>query len=48
MTNLQGTVAVVTGGGRGIGREIALHEGRGGAKGRFSREPHAKLRRRRA
>ncbi|SHE82708.1 NADP-dependent 3-hydroxy acid dehydrogenase YdfG [Kaistia soli DSM 19436] len=32
MTNLQGTVAVVTGGGRGIGREIALHQSRGGAK----------------
>ncbi|HWJ75535.1 MAG TPA: SDR family NAD(P)-dependent oxidoreductase [Kaistia sp.] len=32
MTNLQGTVAVVTGGGRGIGREIALHQARGGAK----------------
>ncbi len=32
MTHLQGTIAVVTGGGRGIGREIALHQARGGAK----------------
>ncbi len=32
MTTLRGTVAVVTGGGRGIGREIALHQARGGAK----------------
>src|SRR5260370_38481305 len=32
MTHLNGTVAVVTGAGRGIGREIALHRARGGAK----------------
>src|ERR1700736_3018041 len=32
MTKLNGTVAVVTGGGRGIGREIALHQAQGGAK----------------
>lgn len=32
MTGLQDSVAVVTGGGRGIGREIALHQARAGAK----------------
>ncbi len=32
MTRLEGTVAVVTGAGRGIGREIALHQAREGAK----------------
>ncbi len=32
MTGLEGTIAVVTGGGRGIGREIALHQARGGAR----------------
>src|SRR5215471_4072050 len=32
MTNLNGTVAVVTGAGRGIGREIALHQANAGAK----------------
>jgi NAD(P)-dependent dehydrogenase (short-subunit alcohol dehydrogenase family) len=32
MTELNGTVAVVTGGGRGIGREIALRQAQGGAK----------------
>lgn len=32
MTRLAGTVAVVTGAGRGIGREIALHQARAGAK----------------
>jgi NAD(P)-dependent dehydrogenase (short-subunit alcohol dehydrogenase family) len=32
MTDLKGTVAVVTGAGRGIGREIALHQARSGAK----------------
>jgi len=32
MTDLNGTVAVVTGAGRGIGREIALHQARSGAK----------------
>ena len=32
MANLNGTVAVVTGAGRGIGREIALHQARSGAK----------------
>lgn len=32
MTELNGTVAVVTGAGRGIGREIALHQARGGVK----------------
>ena len=31
-TDLNGTVAVVTGAGRGIGREIALHQARNGAK----------------
>ncbi|AJY45272.1 SDR family NAD(P)-dependent oxidoreductase [Martelella endophytica] len=31
MADLQGTLAVVTGGGRGIGREIALHQARAGA-----------------
>ncbi|MBV8451239.1 MAG: SDR family NAD(P)-dependent oxidoreductase [Deltaproteobacteria bacterium] len=32
MTDLKSTVAVVTGAGRGIGREIALHQARNGAK----------------
>jgi NAD(P)-dependent dehydrogenase (short-subunit alcohol dehydrogenase family) len=32
MTELNGTVAVVTGAGRGIGREIALYQAQGGAK----------------
>ena len=32
MTDLNGTVSVVTGAGRGIGREIALHHARSGAK----------------
>lgn len=32
MANLEGTVAVVTGAGRGIGREIALHQARAGAR----------------
>jgi NAD(P)-dependent dehydrogenase (short-subunit alcohol dehydrogenase family) len=32
MTKLNGTVAVITGAGRGIGREIALHQAQGGAK----------------
>jgi NAD(P)-dependent dehydrogenase (short-subunit alcohol dehydrogenase family) len=32
MTELNGTVAVVTGAGRGIGREIMLHQAQGGAK----------------
>ena len=32
MTNLNGTIAVVTGAGRGIGREIALHQANAGAK----------------
>jgi NAD(P)-dependent dehydrogenase (short-subunit alcohol dehydrogenase family) len=32
MTKLNGTVAAVTGAGRGIGREIALHQAQGGAK----------------
>ena len=32
MTYLNGTVAVVTGAGRGIGREIALHQARAGAR----------------
>lgn len=32
MSKLEGTVAVVTGGGRGIGREIALHQARAGAE----------------
>ena len=32
MTELNGTLAVVTGAGRGIGREIALHQAQGGAK----------------
>lgn len=32
MTKLEGTVAIVTGAGRGIGREIALHQARAGAK----------------
>lgn len=31
MTDLAGTIAVVTGGGRGIGREIAVHQARDGA-----------------
>jgi NAD(P)-dependent dehydrogenase (short-subunit alcohol dehydrogenase family) len=32
MADLNGTVAVITGAGRGIGREIALHQARSGAK----------------
>ncbi len=32
MANLNGTVAVVTGAGRGIGHEIALHQARSGAE----------------
>jgi NAD(P)-dependent dehydrogenase (short-subunit alcohol dehydrogenase family) len=32
MADLNGTVAVVTGAGRGIGREIALHQAKAGAK----------------
>jgi NAD(P)-dependent dehydrogenase (short-subunit alcohol dehydrogenase family) len=32
MTRLNGTVSVVTGAGRGIGREIALHQARAGAR----------------
>ncbi|WP_319518829.1 SDR family oxidoreductase [uncultured Martelella sp.] len=32
MADLGGTISVVTGGGRGIGREIALHQARAGAK----------------
>jgi NADP-dependent 3-hydroxy acid dehydrogenase YdfG len=32
MAELEGTVAVVTGAGRGIGRKIARHQARGGAK----------------
>ncbi|MGF6229622.1 5,10-methylene-tetrahydrofolate dehydrogenase/methenyl tetrahydrofolate cyclohydrolase [Inquilinus ginsengisoli] len=32
MTSLNGTVSVVTGAGRGIGREIALHQARAGAR----------------
>jgi NAD(P)-dependent dehydrogenase (short-subunit alcohol dehydrogenase family) len=32
MNELNGTVAVITGAGRGIGREIALHQAQGGAK----------------
>jgi NAD(P)-dependent dehydrogenase (short-subunit alcohol dehydrogenase family) len=32
MAKLNGTVTVVTGAGRGIGREIALHQAQGGAK----------------
>ena len=32
MAELKGTVAAVTGAGRGIGREIALHQAQGGAK----------------
>jgi NAD(P)-dependent dehydrogenase (short-subunit alcohol dehydrogenase family) len=32
MGRLDGSVSVVTGAGRGIGREIALHQGRDGAK----------------
>jgi NAD(P)-dependent dehydrogenase (short-subunit alcohol dehydrogenase family) len=32
MAELNGTVAVVTGAGRGIGREIAFHQAQGGAK----------------
>ncbi|WP_202964678.1 SDR family NAD(P)-dependent oxidoreductase [Inquilinus limosus] len=41
MTHLTGTVAVVTGAGRGIGREIALHQARAGAKvAILARTPH--------
>ena len=32
MADFNGTVAVITGGGRGIGREAALKQGRSGAK----------------
>jgi len=41
MTNLNSTVAVVTGAGRGIGREIALHQARAGARvAVLARTPH--------
>jgi len=41
MTRLNGTVTVVTGAGRGIGREIALHQARAGAKvAILARTPH--------
>jgi NAD(P)-dependent dehydrogenase (short-subunit alcohol dehydrogenase family) len=48
MAELKGTVAVVTGAGRGIGREIALHQAQGGAKvavlARTAREIEGRLR----
>jgi len=41
MTNPNSTVAVVTGAGRGIGREIALHQARAGARvAVLARTPH--------